>query len=135
MGVARVVPMLPPEKADKVLPIGLVEGSGIDKGWRPLDEISPHLIRATVAGEDARFPPRLRLGRSRHSLGSIPERSWPFAWRQHHLDADREECLPVARPGLAAQRIRSLVHGADRACMLSLATRRYRLVSLLTAFT
>ena len=32
-----------------------VEGYGIDKSWRPLDQISPHLIRAAMAGEDARF--------------------------------------------------------------------------------
>ena len=28
---------------------------GIDKSWRPLGNISPHLIRAAMAGEDARF--------------------------------------------------------------------------------
>ncbi|MFL5264975.1 MAG: monofunctional biosynthetic peptidoglycan transglycosylase [Stellaceae bacterium] len=35
--------------------IRLVEGYGIDKSWRRLDDISPHLIRAAMAGEDARF--------------------------------------------------------------------------------
>ena len=35
--------------------IRLVEGYGIDKSWRPLDDISSHLIRAAMAGEDARF--------------------------------------------------------------------------------
>ena len=32
-----------------------VEGYGIDKSWRPLHQISPHLLRAAMAGEDARF--------------------------------------------------------------------------------
>ena len=32
-----------------------IEGYGIDKEWRPLDEISPHLVRAVMAGEDAKF--------------------------------------------------------------------------------
>ena len=32
-----------------------VEGYGIDQSWRPLGNISPHLIRAAMAGEDARF--------------------------------------------------------------------------------
>jgi monofunctional glycosyltransferase len=32
-----------------------VEGYGIDKSWLPLGNISPHLIRAAMAGEDARF--------------------------------------------------------------------------------
>ena len=31
--------------------IRLVEGYGIDKSWRRLDDISPHLIRAAMAGE------------------------------------------------------------------------------------
>jgi membrane carboxypeptidase/penicillin-binding protein len=35
--------------------IRLVEGYGIDKSWRPLDEISPQLIRTAMAGEDTRF--------------------------------------------------------------------------------
>lgn len=33
----------------------LAEGYGIAKTWRPLDRISPHLLRAAMAGEDARF--------------------------------------------------------------------------------
>jgi monofunctional glycosyltransferase len=35
--------------------VRLVEGYGVEKSWRPLDDISPHLIRAAMAGEDARF--------------------------------------------------------------------------------
>src|SRR5690242_1096442 len=46
--------VLPPPGTPLML-IRLVEGYGIDKSWRPLDEISPHLIRAAMAGEDARF--------------------------------------------------------------------------------
>jgi len=46
--------VLPPPGTPLML-LRLVEGYGIDKSWRPLDEISPHLIRAAMAGEDARF--------------------------------------------------------------------------------
>src|SRR5438309_9100336 len=46
--------VLPPPGTPLML-IRLVEGYGIDKSWRPLDQISPHLIRAAMAGEDARF--------------------------------------------------------------------------------
>jgi monofunctional biosynthetic peptidoglycan transglycosylase len=45
---------LPPPGTPLML-IRRVEGYGIDKSWRPLDQISPHLIRAAMAGEDARF--------------------------------------------------------------------------------
>src|SRR5580704_16133344 len=38
--------------------------------------------------------PRFRLGRDRHSLGSLPKRTRPLARGQHHLDANREKCLP-----------------------------------------
>jgi monofunctional glycosyltransferase len=31
------------------------QGYGITKSWRPLEEISPNLVRAAIAGEDARF--------------------------------------------------------------------------------
>jgi monofunctional biosynthetic peptidoglycan transglycosylase len=45
---------LPPPGTPLML-IRSVEGYGIDKRWRPLGAISPHLIRAAMAGEDARF--------------------------------------------------------------------------------
>ena len=45
---------LPPPGTPLML-IRRVEGYGIDKSWRRLDDISPHLIRAAMAGEDARF--------------------------------------------------------------------------------
>ena len=45
---------LPPPGTPLML-VRLVEGYGIDKKWRPLNDISPHLIRAAMAGEDARF--------------------------------------------------------------------------------
>jgi monofunctional biosynthetic peptidoglycan transglycosylase len=45
---------LPPPGTPLML-VRLVEGYGIDKNWRSLDDISPHLIRAAMAGEDARF--------------------------------------------------------------------------------
>jgi monofunctional biosynthetic peptidoglycan transglycosylase len=46
--------VLPPPGTPLML-IRRVEGYGIDKSWRRLDGISPHLIRAAMAGEDARF--------------------------------------------------------------------------------
>jgi monofunctional biosynthetic peptidoglycan transglycosylase len=46
--------VLPPPGTPLML-LRLVEGYGIDKSWRPLDQISPHLIRAAMAGEDTRF--------------------------------------------------------------------------------
>lgn len=44
-----------PPPATPLMLIRLVEGHGIDKDWRPLSQISPHLVRAVMAGEDARF--------------------------------------------------------------------------------
>jgi monofunctional biosynthetic peptidoglycan transglycosylase len=32
-----------------------IEGRGFERKWVPLDEISPNLVRAVIAGEDARF--------------------------------------------------------------------------------
>src|SRR5437660_3954005 len=52
--VVALYRFLPPPGTPLML-IRRVEGYGIDKSWRPLDEISPHLIRAAMAGEDARF--------------------------------------------------------------------------------
>jgi hypothetical protein len=45
----------PTAAGEPLMLIRLVEGYGIDTNWRPLDEISPNLIRAAMAGEDARF--------------------------------------------------------------------------------
>ena len=33
----------------------VIEGEGIDYRWRPLDRISPRLVEAVIASEDARF--------------------------------------------------------------------------------
>jgi monofunctional biosynthetic peptidoglycan transglycosylase len=35
--------------------VRLVEGEGLDKSWRPLERISPHLPQAVIASEDNRF--------------------------------------------------------------------------------
>lgn len=35
--------------------VRLVEGEGLDKSWRGLEQISPHLPRAVIASEDNRF--------------------------------------------------------------------------------
>ncbi|MGZ9113792.1 MAG: transglycosylase domain-containing protein, partial [Brevundimonas sp.] len=33
----------------------LIEGEGLDYRWRSLDQISPHLVQAVIASEDATF--------------------------------------------------------------------------------
>jgi monofunctional biosynthetic peptidoglycan transglycosylase len=49
--VYRVVP--PP--VTPLMLIRAVEGRGITKSWQPLDEISPNLMHAVMASEDAKF--------------------------------------------------------------------------------
>jgi monofunctional biosynthetic peptidoglycan transglycosylase len=44
-----------PPPATPLMLIRRIEGYGIDKEWRPIDRISPHLVRAVMAGEDAKF--------------------------------------------------------------------------------
>jgi monofunctional glycosyltransferase len=44
-----------PPPATPLMLLRFAEGYGIRKSWRPLDEISPALIRAVMAGEDQRF--------------------------------------------------------------------------------
>src|SRR5579872_291452 len=51
VGLYREVP--PP--VTPLMLIRLVEGYGISKSWRPLDGISPNLVHAAMAGEDAKF--------------------------------------------------------------------------------
>ena len=46
--------LLPPPGTPLML-IRAVEGEGIAKEWRPLAQISPHLVRAVIASEDAKF--------------------------------------------------------------------------------
>ncbi len=108
-----------PPPVTPLMLIRLVSGHGIHKSWRSLDHISAYLVRAIMASEGRSLlpPPRVRLERDRDRLGSVPRQTWPLAGRQHHLHADREKCLPVARPRLAAKSARSLFHGAHRACL------------------
>jgi len=47
----RIVP--PP--VTPLMLLRVVEGYGLDKDWRSLDRISPHLRRAVIASEDAKF--------------------------------------------------------------------------------
>ena len=44
-----------PPPVTPLMLLRLAEGYGIHKGWRPLDDISPALIRAVMASEDQRF--------------------------------------------------------------------------------
>ena len=46
--------VLPPLVTPLML-LRLLDGSGIHKSWRPLEEISPNLVRATMAAEDGKF--------------------------------------------------------------------------------
>ena len=51
VGVYRFLP--PPNTP--LMVIRLAQGKGMDYRWRPLSQISPALVQAAVAGEDARF--------------------------------------------------------------------------------
>jgi monofunctional biosynthetic peptidoglycan transglycosylase len=44
-----------PPPITPLMVIRLVEGEGLRKDWVPFDEISPHLVRALIASEDAQF--------------------------------------------------------------------------------
>jgi len=44
-----------PPPATPLMLLRFAEGYGIRKSWRPLDEISPALVRAVMASEDQRF--------------------------------------------------------------------------------
>jgi len=44
-----------PPIATPLMLLRLLEGAGIHKSWRPLEAISPNLIRASMAAEDAKF--------------------------------------------------------------------------------
>jgi len=44
-----------PPPATPLMLLRLAEGYGLRKSWRPLDQISPALIRAVIASEDQRF--------------------------------------------------------------------------------
>jgi len=46
--------MVPPP-ITPLMVIRLVQGEGLRKDWVPFDQVSPHLIRALIASEDARF--------------------------------------------------------------------------------
>jgi monofunctional glycosyltransferase len=44
-----------PPPATPLMLIRAAQGHGLVKTWHPLEEISPNLVRAVIAGEDARF--------------------------------------------------------------------------------
>lgn len=44
-----------PPPATPLMVIRVVQGHGLDKDWRPLSRISPHLQRAVIVSEDAKF--------------------------------------------------------------------------------
>jgi monofunctional glycosyltransferase len=52
--LVMVYRLVPPPVTPLML-IRAAEGHGITKSWRPLGEISPHLVHAVMAGEDATF--------------------------------------------------------------------------------
>jgi monofunctional biosynthetic peptidoglycan transglycosylase len=54
IGLIVVYRFVPPPGTPLML-IRFAEGYGISKRWEPLDRISPNLVRAVMASEDARF--------------------------------------------------------------------------------
>lgn len=44
-----------PPPATPLMLLRLADGHAITKSWQPIDQISPFLIRAVIAGEDAKF--------------------------------------------------------------------------------
>ncbi len=54
MAVVVLYRVLPPPATPLML-IRAAQGYGMTKAWRPLEQISPNLVRAVIAGEDARF--------------------------------------------------------------------------------
>jgi monofunctional biosynthetic peptidoglycan transglycosylase len=44
-----------PPPITPLMVIRLVQGEGLRKDWAPFEEVSPHLVRALIASEDARF--------------------------------------------------------------------------------
>ncbi len=112
---------LPPPVTPLML-LRLLDGSGIHKSWRPLAEISPNLIRAAMAAEDARFcghdgfdwqaiqadwqrnqRGRQLLGASTISMQTAknlflwPDRSWPRKGLEVYFTALMELAWPKRR--------------------------------------
>jgi monofunctional biosynthetic peptidoglycan transglycosylase len=54
VAVVALYRVLPPPATPLMLIRG-TQGYGMTKAWRPLEEISPNLVRAVIAGEDSRF--------------------------------------------------------------------------------
>jgi monofunctional glycosyltransferase len=54
IGLVALYRFVPPPGTPLML-IRMVEGAGIDKSWRSLDEISPNLAQAVIASEDTLF--------------------------------------------------------------------------------
>lgn len=54
LGLTLLYRIVPPPVTPLML-LRLAEGHDLDKDWRPLAEISPHLRRAVIAAEDAKF--------------------------------------------------------------------------------
>ncbi len=53
-GGVAILRFLPPP-ATFLMGVRLIEGEGMDYRWRPLERISPRLVRAVIASEDATF--------------------------------------------------------------------------------
>ena len=53
--VLTVVYVVVPPPITPLMVIRLVEGEGISKDWTSYEDISPNLVRAVIASEDARF--------------------------------------------------------------------------------
>ena len=64
-----------------------LNGADINKKWVPLDEISPNLVRASIASEDNNY-----LGHRGFDLGAIYD---AIDERKYHLATDRKECVSL----------------------------------------
>ena len=70
---------LVPPPITPLMVIRLVQGEGITKDWVSYDEVSPHVFKAVIAGEDARFCENVGF-----DLNAIRE-AWRKNKKGHHV--------------------------------------------------
>jgi monofunctional biosynthetic peptidoglycan transglycosylase len=79
-----------PPPASMLMAIRWAQGSSIDYRWTPLEQISPHLQRAVLAGEDSNF-----FKHDGFDWNAI-QKAWDEAVREGEAEA-REECEAEAK--------------------------------------
>ena len=93
--------------------VRLVEGEGLDKSWRPLEQISPQLPQAVIASEDNRFCEHFGFDWKELRRSDRPgDRRAKHTRRQHDQHAGREERAALARARSPAQAARGAAHAA-----------------------